>query len=99
MLAFSKGHWENPEEAHGDKRVKEDFQRWRRLAAIGGQAERYMLSEQAKIVENFKGKGKLEPIEEDAVTLRALVESLPNSTSVMESDIRANRDINNDCYI
>jgi len=28
-----------------------------------------MISEQAKILEVFKGKGSLEPIEDDAVTL------------------------------
>jgi hypothetical protein len=36
---------------------------------VGNQADRFMLSEQAKILEVFKGKGDLEPIEEDAVTL------------------------------
>lgn len=68
LLAFSKGHWENPETAHGDKRDAEAFEKWRGLAKIGGQQERFMLSEQAEIVETFKGKGELEPIEEDAVT-------------------------------
>jgi len=68
LLAFSKGHWENPEDAHGDKRNEEDLERWRGLARIGNQQARFMLSERAKIVEKFKGKGSLEPIEEDAVT-------------------------------
>ena len=36
---------------------------------MGNQAERFMLTEQAKILEEFKGKGELVPIEEDAVTL------------------------------
>lgn len=69
LLGFSKGHWENPESAHGDKRNAEDFQRWRGLAGIGNQAERFMLAEQGSVVEKFWGKGGLEPIEPDAVTL------------------------------
>jgi len=69
LLGFSKGHWECPEEAHGDKRDAETFERWRGLAKMGNQAERFMLTEQAKILEVFKGKGELVPIEEDAVTL------------------------------
>jgi phenolic acid decarboxylase len=69
LIAFSKGHWEHAEEAHGDKRNAKDFERWRRLAEIGNQRDRLMLSEQADIVERFKGKGGLVPIEEDAVTL------------------------------
>ena len=69
LLGFSKGHWENPEMAHGDKRNKEDFERWRGLAKIGTQAERFMLAERATVLEVFRGKGDLEPIEPDAVTL------------------------------
>jgi hypothetical protein len=69
LLAFSKGHWECPKEAHGDKRDPETFERWRGLAKIGNQADRLMLTEQAKLLETFKGKGNLEPIEKDAVTL------------------------------
>lgn len=69
LIAFSKGHWEHAEEAHGDKRKQEDFDRWRGLAKIGTQTDRFMLSEQADISEVFKGKGDLEPIKEDAVTL------------------------------
>ncbi|KAH7150231.1 Calycin-like protein [Dactylonectria estremocensis] len=68
LLSFSKGHWENPVEAHGDKRNPEDFDRWRTLATHGVQTDRFMLIEQAKILEVFKGKGDLEPIELDAVT-------------------------------
>jgi len=69
LLGFSKGHWECPEEAHGDKRDGGAFERWRGLARMGNQAERFMLTEQASIVEVFKGKGNLVPIEADAVTL------------------------------
>ena len=68
LIAFSKGHWNNAKEARGDKRDAEVFERWRGLAKQGTQTERYMLSEQAKIAERFKGKGELVPIEEDAVT-------------------------------
>lgn len=69
LIAFSKGHWEQPEDAHGDKRNAKDFERWKTLAEVGKQSDRYMLSEQADIAEVFKGKGDLEPIEPDAVTL------------------------------
>lgn len=69
LIAFSKGHWDHPQEAHGDKRDQTAFDRWRKLATIGKQTDRFMLSEQAKIVENFKGKGGLQPIQPDAVTL------------------------------
>lgn len=69
LLGFSKGHWEHPVEAHGDKRNPEDFERWRGLARLGTQTDRFMLSEQATILQSFKGKGDLEPIEPDAVTL------------------------------
>jgi hypothetical protein len=68
LIAFSKGHWNNAKEARGDKRDAEVFDRWRGLAKQGTQVERYMLSEQAKIAEKFKGKGDLVPIEEDAET-------------------------------
>ncbi|KUI55016.1 hypothetical protein VP1G_02347 [Cytospora mali] len=68
-LDFSKGHWEHAEEAHGDKRNPEDFERWRGLAKLGAQTDRLMLSEQADILQSFKGKGNLVPIEPDAVTL------------------------------
>jgi hypothetical protein len=69
LLGFSKGHCENPKEAHGDKRDPETFERWRGLANIGNQADRFLLTEKAKLLETFKGKGNLEPIEKDAVTL------------------------------
>lgn len=69
LLGFSKGHWEHPKEAHGDKRNPEDFERWRGLAKLGSQTDRLMLSEQADILDSFKGKGDLVPIEHDAVTI------------------------------
>ncbi|CAD0011186.1 unnamed protein product [Aureobasidium pullulans] len=62
------GHWENAEQARGDKRDAEVFGRWRGLAKQGSQVERFMLSEQADILESFKGKGDLVPVEEGAET-------------------------------
>lgn len=64
-----QGHWENPEAAHGDKRNAADFERWRGLARIGIQTDRHMLAEQADIVDVFRGKGDLEPIEQSLPTL------------------------------
>ncbi|KAK5321137.1 hypothetical protein LTR93_006379 [Exophiala xenobiotica] len=69
MISFSKGHWENRQAAHGDKRNPADFARWKSLAEIGKQTDRLMLSEQADILETFKGPGGLIPIAPDAVTL------------------------------
>lgn len=69
LIAFSKGHWENPIDAHGDKRNPDDFKRWRTLAKIGSQTDRKLLSEQGKLVEKFHGKGDLEPIDESWPTV------------------------------
>lgn len=69
LLGFSKGHWEHAEEAHGDKRNKDDLERWRGLAKIGTQTDRFMLSEQARIAEKFHGKGELQPIDESWPTM------------------------------
>ncbi|KAF2087452.1 phenol acid carboxylase [Saccharata proteae CBS 121410] len=70
LLAFSKGHWEYPEQAHGDKRNPEDFERWRGLAKVGeSQTDRHLLAEQANILETFHGKGELEPIEHEWPTI------------------------------
>jgi len=69
LLGFSKGHWEHAEEAHGDKRNPADFERWRGLAKLGIQTDRFMLSEQADILESFKGPGDLKPIEESWPTI------------------------------
>lgn len=68
LLGFSQGHWENAEAAHGDKRNPADLERWRGLAKIGTQTDRFMLSEQANILESFKGPGDLQPIGADAPT-------------------------------
>lgn len=69
LLGFSKGHWEEAEKAHGEKRNAADLERWRGLAKIGSQVERKLLSEQAVICEKFHGKGDLNPIEESWPTL------------------------------
>ncbi|KAF1326967.1 Phenol acid carboxylase, partial [Globisporangium splendens] len=69
MIGFSKGHWEHPEEAHGDKRDPVAFDRWRKLALLGKQTDRLILCEQASILETFRGKGDLVPIAPDAETL------------------------------
>lgn len=68
ILGFSKGHWDNAEAAHGDKRNPEDFARWRELAKIGIQTDRFMLTEKANILEQFKGKGELDTIDPKAPT-------------------------------
>ena len=64
MIAFSEGHWKRNKEALGDKRNKDDLERWRQLASVGIQTSRLLLCEQAQIVETFKGKGELVPIKE-----------------------------------
>lgn len=69
LLGFSKGHWDNAEAAHGNKRIEADFARWRKLATIGIQTDRFMLSEQAAIKETFKGRGDLELIDAEGPTL------------------------------
>ncbi|KAF2855485.1 hypothetical protein T440DRAFT_474895 [Plenodomus tracheiphilus IPT5] len=68
MIAFSEGHWKRAKEALGDKRNKEDLERWRKLAEVGTQTSRFMLSEQADVIEVFKGKGKLVPIKDSDPT-------------------------------
>ncbi|CAL5866358.1 uncharacterized protein PFLUO_LOCUS566 [Penicillium psychrofluorescens] len=69
LLGFSKGHWEQAEAAHGDKRNPQDLERWRGLARLGIQTDRKLLSEQANIVWDFRGPGDLKPIEMDWPTL------------------------------
>jgi Phenolic acid decarboxylase len=69
LLGFSKGHWENNKEAHGDKRNPEDLARWRKLAKIGIQTDRHLLSEQAIILEDFWGAADLLPVSMDMPTL------------------------------
>ncbi|KAJ9109788.1 hypothetical protein QFC20_003204 [Naganishia adeliensis] len=68
-MAFSRGHWDNPEKAHGDKRNPADFSRWRELAQIGKNTDREILPEQATIDTITEGRGELEDIDEDAETI------------------------------
>ena len=63
MIAFSKGYWEMRGNAKGDKRVEADLERWRGLAKVGVQTDRVVLSEQAVVVEDFRGPGDLEGID------------------------------------
>lgn len=63
LIAFSKGHWENPEIAHGYK--KGDLLKWRELSKIGIQTNRYILPEQATINKISDGPGNLKEIELD----------------------------------
>ena len=64
-----QGHWGNAQAALGDKRNPADLERWRGLARIGIQTDRHMLPRQADIVDVFKGKGDLEPVEQSWPTL------------------------------
>uniref|UniRef100_A0A060TDE6 ARAD1D43120p n=1 Tax=Blastobotrys adeninivorans TaxID=409370 RepID=A0A060TDE6_BLAAD len=57
LMAFSQGHWENPEAAHGFKNEK--LADWRQLSKIGIQTNRYMLTEQATINTITEGPGDL----------------------------------------
>lgn len=49
--------------------IQADLKRWRGLAKIGKQTDRFMLNEQADILEAFTGKGDLVPIDPEAETL------------------------------
>uniref|UniRef100_K3WSS1 Uncharacterized protein n=1 Tax=Globisporangium ultimum (strain ATCC 200006 / CBS 805.95 / DAOM BR144) TaxID=431595 RepID=K3WSS1_GLOUD len=60
------GTLEYPEEPHGDKHDPVALDRWRKLALLGKQTDRLILSEQASILETFRGKGDLVPIAPDA---------------------------------
>lgn len=56
LLGFSKGHWEQAEAAHGDKRNPEDFTRWRKLAEVGKQSDRFMLQSRRKSRRSSKAR-------------------------------------------
>lgn len=72
FMAFSKGHWMEPEQAHGYK--KDQLEQWRGLSEIGNQArDRYILPEQATINEIYEGKGDLEDIDMSWPTVRRLL--------------------------
>ncbi|KAL0579410.1 hypothetical protein V5O48_002581, partial [Marasmius crinis-equi] len=65
MINFSEGHWTRSEEARGDKRNPEDFERWRGLAGVGTRMPdtRTMLCQQGFVAEDFRGTGDLDGIE------------------------------------
>lgn len=65
--AFSKGHWEQPEKAHGWKR--DNMEQWRELAKVGIQTDREMMIEQAKISTKTEGRGDLPEIDHSWPTL------------------------------
>lgn len=67
FIAFSQGHWENPEIAHGYK--NDDLASWRELSKIGISTNRYLLPEQATLNKIYEGPGDLEPVELDWPTL------------------------------
>lgn len=69
LIAFSKGHWEQNVDAHGDKRNPEDLERWRKLATHGNHTDRHLLAEKADILTVSTGPGNLEPITMDMPTL------------------------------
>ncbi|CDK29997.1 unnamed protein product [Kuraishia capsulata CBS 1993] len=57
LIAFSEGHWENSNLAHGYK--VQDLERWRELSKIGTQTSRYLLPEQAILNKIYDGPGDL----------------------------------------
>ena len=79
LISFSEGHWKQADVAHGDKRHKDDLEKWRKLADVGNQASRFMLSEQANIVEAFKVSQDCSKLRDciDEALLRARVTSYP----------------------
>lgn len=69
-MAFSKGHWTQPEDAHGDKRNDEDLARWRKLSEIGNSTtDKHVLPEQATIDKIYQGRGNLGQVELEWPTL------------------------------
>lgn len=70
LLGFSRSHWTKNDEVRGDKRNPQDLAQWRELAKVGiSQADRVLLSEQADILEDFRGPGVLKPIKMEWPTL------------------------------
>ncbi|CEH14140.1 Phenolic acid decarboxylase, bacterial [Ceraceosorus bombacis] len=69
FICFSKGHWENPQIAHGHYKKEQ----WRQLAKVpGGESittDRTIISESATLSEVTEGRGELEDVAEDAPTL------------------------------
>ncbi|BGP12399.1 hypothetical protein JCM10213v2_000315 [Rhodosporidiobolus nylandii] len=69
FMAFSKGHWELPEKAHGSKPAQ--LEQWRELAKIESDkpSSRHVLPEQANIDKIYDGRGELEDIDMSWPTL------------------------------
>jgi len=68
FMAFSYGHWEFPDKAHGYKR--EQLEQWRALSKLGNQTtDRHVLPEQATLDKVYEGRGRLRDIEMDWPTL------------------------------
>ncbi|QRV93644.1 phenolic acid decarboxylase [Ceratobasidium sp. AG-Ba] len=70
FMAFSNGHWSQPEQAHGNKRSQKDIERWRELAKVkaGLPGQRHVIPEQATIDLVIDGQGDLEDIDEQSPT-------------------------------
>lgn len=68
FIAFSKGHWEQSEASHGNKRNPDDLKRWRGLLKLGIQTSRFLVPEQATIDLIAEGPGELEPIDLEVST-------------------------------
>ncbi|GAA5923050.1 uncharacterized protein JCM15063_003511 [Sporobolomyces koalae] len=68
FMAFSKGHWTEPEKAHGWKNDKLDD--WRELSKIGNQTtDRHILPESATIDKIYEGRNELPEIDMSWPTL------------------------------
>ncbi|KAI9478489.1 MAG: Calycin-like protein [Benjaminiella poitrasii] len=65
FIAFSQGHWEKNNEAHGDKRNEEDLKRWRGLAKVGDHTKTHVHLDAAPIIEINEGPGNLKPVTMD----------------------------------
>ncbi|KAI8080042.1 uncharacterized protein BX664DRAFT_269574 [Halteromyces radiatus] len=65
FIAFSQGHWENNEDAHGDKRNMKDLERWRKLSKIGDHTTRHIHLDEAHIIDIFEGPGDLKQVTND----------------------------------
>ncbi|GAA5850749.1 hypothetical protein JCM3766R1_000193 [Sporobolomyces carnicolor] len=62
FMAFSKGHWTEPERAHGWKNDK--LEQWRELSRIGNQTtDRHILPESATIDKIYTGRNELPEID------------------------------------
>ncbi|TFK51195.1 phenolic acid decarboxylase [Heliocybe sulcata] len=68
--AFTRGHWDHPDQARGWKRNPEDMARWKALAQEGkDQADRHLMVEYAKMSELTTGQGDLPDIDDTWETM------------------------------